>query len=270
MPVDHYENYPVASILLPAHLRRPVELVYRFARSADDFADEGELANDRRLGLLAGFGEELRRIERGESPREPLFQELAPVIDRFRLPPALFHDLLSAFAQDVTKQRYADYAAVLDYARRSANPVGRLLLAIFGAATAQHLEWSDRICTSLQIINFLQDIAVDYAKGRIYMPQDELARFGVTEAQIAARSTGGGWADFMRFQVHRAREMLWAGAPLGRALPGRVGLELRLIVAGGDRILTKIGNADYDVFGRRPVLRGGDWPLMWLRSFSIR
>jgi squalene synthase HpnC len=270
MPVNHYENFPVASVLLPARLRKPVELIYRFARAADDCADEGELPDRERLALLASFGGELRMIERGERSRVALFQELAPMIKAHGLPLTLFHDLLSAFAQDVTKKRYADYTEVLDYCRRSANPVGRLLLVLYGAAIPQNLRWSDNVCSSLQIINFLQDIAVDDAKGRIYMPQDELARFRVSEAQIAARDTSGAWRDFMTFQVNRARRMLWDGAPLGRALKGRSGLEMRMIIAGGDRILAKILAADCDVFHRRPVLRSHDWALMLARTFRIR
>jgi squalene synthase HpnC len=270
MPVAHYENFPVASLLLPARVRTPVELVYRFARAADDFADEGDSPPGRRLELLSGFGDELRRIERGEQPKDRLFRELARAINEFALPIPLFHDLLSAFAQDVTRNRYANYGEVLDYSRRSANPVGRLLLVIFGAGTPAQLEWSDCICTSLQVINFLQDIAIDYAKGRIYMPADDLQRFAVTEAQIAAGELTPAWHEFMAFQIHRARELLWAGAPLGRALPGRIGLELRMTVAGGDRILAKIAAVDHDVFRRRPVLRGYDWPLMFARTFAVR
>jgi squalene synthase HpnC len=198
-----------------------------------------------------------------------LFQELRPIIGEYRLPLNLFHDLLSAFAQDVAKKRYANFAEVLDYSRRSANPVGRLLLALYRAATPQNLAWSDDICTSLQIINFLQDIAIDHAKGRIYMPQDELARYRVSEAQIAAHDAGGAWRDFMMFQIERARAMLWRGAPLGRALKGRIGLEMRMIISGGDRVLTKIRHAQCDVFRHRPVLRAYDWPLMYARTFSM-
>ena len=270
MSVNHYENFPVASLLLPARLRAPVTLIYRFARAADDFADEGELPDGERLALLAGFDDELRRIERGAPLRLPLFQELAPVIGEYRLPLDLFRDLLSAFAQDVTKQRYANFAELLDYSRRSANPVGRLLLALYGAATPQNLAWSDDICTSLQIINFLQDIAIDFAKGRIYMPQDELARYRVSESQIAAHDAGGAWCEFMTFQIGRARARLWRGAPLGRALKGRIGLEMRMIIGGGDRILTKIAQAHCDIFRHRPVLRAYDWPLVFARTFSIR
>ena len=270
MPIDHYENFPVASVLLPAALRKPVELIYRFARSADDFADEGTRPDGERLMLLASYGDELRMIERGERSRVPLFQELAPVIRQHKLPLQLFHDLLSAFAQDVTKNRYADHGEVLDYCRRSANPVGRLLLVLYQAATPQNLRHSDHICSALQIINFLQDIAIDHACGRIYMPQDELARFGVHEATIAAGTINPAWRNFMTFQINRTRRLLLDGAPLGRVLKGRIGLEMRMIIAGGDRILTKIAGTGCDVFRRRPQLRAWDWPLMLLRTLSLK
>lgn len=270
MPIDHYENFPVASILLPARLRQPVELIYRFARSADDFADEGTRPDHERLMLLASYGDELRMIERGERSRVPLFQELGPAIKQQQLPIQLFHDLLSAFAQDVTKKRYADYSDVLDYCRRSANPVGRLLLALYQAATPLNLRYSDNICSALQVINFLQDIRIDYATGRIYMPQDELARFNVSEAAIAAGTVNAAWRSFMTFQINRARRLLLDGAPLGRVLPGRIGLEMRMIIAGGERILTKIAANGCDVFRRRPVLRMHDWPLMLLRTLSLK
>ncbi len=266
MSVNHYENFPVASLLLPARLRIPVTLIYRFARTADDFADEGDLPDHERLALLAGYADELGRIDQSELP---LFRELATVIREYGLPLELFRDLLSAFAQDVTRHRYANFTELLDYSRRSANPVGRLLLVLYRAATPQNLAWSDNICTSLQLINFLQDIAIDYAKGRIYLPQDELARFGVSEAQIAAHDAGSAWREFMTFQIERARSMLWNGAPLGRALKGRIGLEMRMIISGGDRILTKIANAQCDIFRHRPLLRAYDWPLMLARTFSI-
>jgi phytoene synthase len=270
VPIDHYENFPVASVLLPRPLRQPVELIYRFARSADDFADEGTRPDNERLMLLASYGDELRMIERGERSRVSLFQELGPVIKKHNLPLPLFHDLLSAFAQDVTTKRYADYLNLLDYCRRSANPVGRLLLILFDAATAQNLRHSDHICTSLQLVNFLQDIAIDYAAGRIYMPQDELARFGVDEAQIAAGTVNPAWRSFMTFQINRTRRTLLDGAPLGRALKGRIGLEMRMIIAGGDRILTKMAQAGCNVFRRRPLLRAYDWPLMLLRTLSLK
>lgn len=270
MGVDHYENFPVASILMPARLRRPVTLIYRFAREADDFADEGHAPAAERLRQLAGFSEELDRIERGE-PTElrPWFGDLATVIREYQLPLPLFRDLLSAFAQDVTKGRYTDYADVLDYCRRSANPIGRLLLTLYGKATAQNNAWADAICSSLQLINFWQDVAVDYRKNRIYFPQEDMARFGIKEEQIAAQDAGGNWRELMRFQVERARALLLSGTPLIRELPGRLGLEMRMIIAGGERILNKIAQVDYDVFRRRPVLKPYDWLAMAGRSVTL-
>jgi squalene synthase HpnC len=266
MAVDHYENFPVASILMPARFRRPVALIYRFAREADDFADEGDLPPTQRLALLDSFGRELDRIERGEPPGIPWFADLAGIIREHGLPVPLFRDLLSAFAQDVTKGRYRDYADVLDYCRRSANPIGRLLLVLYGSATPQHNAWGDAICSSLQLINFWQDVAIDFRKNRIYFPQDEMAQYGITESQVAHADTNGNWREFMSFQVRRTRDFLHSGAPLGRVLKGRLGLEMRMIIAGGDRILTKIASADYDVFHRRPVLKPHDWMLMMTRS----
>jgi squalene synthase HpnC len=270
MGVDHYENFPVASWILPARFRRPVELIYAFARRADDFADEGDAPAPVRLQQLAGFTAELDRIEAGTTPDEELFRQLAPVIREHRLPVQLFRDLLSAFSQDVTKHRYADFGEVMDYCRRSANPIGRLLLHLYGETAPRSLAYSDGICASLQLINFLQDVEIDYRKGRIYLPQDEMQKHGVSEAQIAAADTSGGWSRLMRHQIDRARRMLQAGAPLGRVLKGRLGLELRMIVLGGERILRKLHDTDADVFRRRPVLQAPDWGYMFLRALLGR
>ncbi len=264
--VDHYENFPVASILLPPRLRRPIALIYRFARESDDFADEGDAPDDLRLAQIAGFSRELERIARGEAPGIPWFGELAAIIREHQLPIAAFHDLLSAFAQDVTKKRYANYTEVLDYCHRSADPIGRLLLELYGAASEENLRYSDAICSSLQLINFWQDVAIDWQKNRIYFPQDEMQRYGITETQIASGDTSGVWTEFMSFQINRTRERLYSGKPLGRILKGRIGLEMRMIIAGGDRILTKIAAVDGDVFRHRPVLKKPDWALMLCKS----
>jgi squalene synthase HpnC len=270
MSVAHYENFPVASMLLPASLRRPVGAIYRFARSADDFADEGDIAPRERLALLENYRSELRRIESGIRPVSPLFLDLREAIEAHRLPLLPFHDLLDAFSQDVTKLRYATFAEVADYCRRSADPVGRLMLHLFGAAEPDNLARSDAICSALQLVNFWQDVEIDFCKNRIYLPQDEMARFGVNEAQIAARSASDGWWDLMRFQIQRARNMMLAGAPLATRLPGRIGLEIRTVVQGGLRILEKIENARGDIFSHRPVLGPFDWPLMLTRALVMR
>jgi phytoene synthase len=266
MAVQHYENFPVASVLLPSPLRHPVGLIYRFAREADDFADEGDAPAATRLAQLREFGEELRKIERGDAPGIAWFSDLAGVIRARRLPIGLFHDLLSAFSQDVTVARYPDFAALRDYCRRSADPVGRLLLHLFERATAENLRRSDSICSGLQLTNFWQDVEIDYAKGRIYLPGDEMAREGVSEAHIREHRCDDAWRSLLKFQVERARGMLLEGAPLGRVLPGRIGLEIRATVQGGLRILEKIESARYDVFRKRPVLEWFDWPLIMARA----
>lgn len=269
MAVDHYENFPVASILLPASLREPVAAIYGFARSADDFADEGDLPPPQRSALLAAYQAELDTIERSEPTRHPVFLRLRPVIARYGLPLQLFRDLLDAFLQDVSKDRYRDFPELMDYCRRSADPVGRLLLHLFGRATAQNLSRSDAICSALQLINHWQDVGIDAAKGaegRIYLPQDDMARFGVSEDDIRRRVASADFRQLLRFQVNRARALMLSGAPLGWDLPGRIGLEIRAIVAGGLRILDKIEAVDYDVFNRRPTLQSVDWPLILWRS----
>lgn len=267
MPVDHYENFPVASWLLPARLRRPVEAIYRFARSADDIADEGDAPAAERLAGLAAYHAALDRIERGDTPDDDaVFGPLAAAIRDHAIPLAPLRDLLSAFAQDVEKTRYAHFGELMDYCRRSANPVGRLMLHLYGDRDPRHLAYSDAICSSLQLTNFLQDIAVDYRKGRIYLPQDEMAAHHVGEAQIAAGDAGGLWHALMRRQIARARQLLQAGAPLGRALTGRIGLELRLTIRGGETILRKLHADPACVFDNRPVLTRADWILMLARS----
>ncbi len=268
MAARHYENFPVGSILLPAKLRQPVALIYAFARSADDFADEGTGRADERLYRLDRYARELDSIETGSEPDLPLFQALAPVIRRHALPVQLFRDLLSAFAQDVTRRRYETFDEVLDYCRRSANPIGRLLLHLFGETGSHLLPRSDQVCSSLQLINFLQDIEIDFAKGRIYIPLDEMARFGVSEGQIAGRDAGGGWRPLMGLQIERARRMLDQGAPLGEWLRGRIGLELRMIVLGGRRILHKLEASGGDVFRHRPLLKPLDWAWMLWRALA--
>ncbi|HWA36418.1 MAG TPA: squalene synthase HpnC [Burkholderiales bacterium] len=267
MPVDHYENFPVASLLLPAPLRKPVEAIYRFARSADDIADEGFEAPEARLARLALYQGRLAAISAGETPAEPMFRDLAQAIREHRLPMPLFHDLLDAFCQDVTTKRYATYSEVLDYCRRSANPVGRLLLHLFKRTSEPELRQSDAICTALQLVNFWQDVDVDFTQDdRIYLPREDMARFAVTQLHLLEKTCDGAWVAMMKFQVERTRALMQSGAPLGRALPGRIGLEIRATVAGGLRILEKIEKAGYDVFRRRPVLRALDWPLLLLRA----
>ena len=260
--IDHYENFPVASRLVPEHLRGAVVAIYRFARAADDIADEGDATDEQRLADLRAFGAQLDRIAAGERPSEPPFDDLADTIRKHHLPLACFHDLLSAFAQDVTQKRYADFAQLLDYCNRSANPVGRLLLHLYKTASTDNLQRADAICSGLQLANFWQDVTVDWAKGRIYVPQDDLRRFGVTEAQIAEGRFDANWSRLLGFEVARTRAMLEGGRPLAAALPLRLRLELRMVVAGGLRILGKLDATGGNVFRRRPKLDAFDWIRM--------
>jgi phytoene synthase len=266
MSVGHYENFPVASLLLPSTLREPVAVIYRFARTADDFADEGDAPAQVRLAKLDSYRKNLQVIVEGNTPEDPLFRDVARLIREHSLPPQLFADLLDAFSQDVTKKRYANFPEVLDYCRRSANPVGRLLLHLFKRTTDSALAQSDAICSALQLINFWQDVEIDYAKGRVYLPQDEMRGHAVTEEHIAAGRSDDAWRALMAFQVRRTRALMLCGAPLGRALPGRLGLEIRATVQGGLRILERIEQADFDVFRHRPVLKWIDWPRILARA----
>jgi len=266
MSVDHYENFPVASILLPKRLRKPVTAIYHFARAADDIADEGDFHEHERLQQLDDFRDELIHIANDETPLSPLFQNLAVEIQQYALPMQPFHDLLDAFSQDVIKKRYANFDELLDYCSRSANPVGNLMLHLYEEATPVNIDYSNAVCTALQIINFWQDVAKDYAIGRIYLPQDELMQYGVSEDIIAQKISNGAWRELMRFQVDRARSLMMHGKPLGSILTGRIGLEMRMIITGGLRILDKLESAKYDMFRHRPVLKPFDWVIMLAKS----
>ena len=270
MAIDHYENFPVASRLVPARLRGAVAAIYRFARAADDIADEGDAPAAERRAALRRFAAQLDAIERGETPQAPPFPALADAIRRHRLPLRPFHDLLDAFLQDVDTARYPTYTALLDYCRRSANPVGRLVLALYGADTPRNLAASDAICTALQLVNFWQDVAVDWRKGRVYLPLEDLARFGVEESAIAAARTDERWRALIAFQCARTQALFDAGRPLVRALPLRLSLELAAVIAGGERILERIEAAGGDVFRSRPVLHAQDWMLVGWRALRRR
>jgi len=269
MAVDHYENFPVASILLPRRLRPAVEAIYAFARSADDLADEGDPTPEERLAALAAYDSALDGIAAGSPQADPMFGRLAGVVASYRLDLQPLRNLLSAFCQDVVTTRYPDYASLLDYCRRSADPVGRLMLALYGVGDPLSLRQSDAICSALQLINFWQDVAIDIGKGRIYLPLEDLRRFGVGEDDIRAGRQGEAWRALMRFEVERARALMLEGAPLARRLPGRIGWELRMIVQGGLRILEAVERVDYDVFARRPRLRRPDWLAVGWRALTM-
>ena len=272
MAVDHYENFPVASLLLPRRLRTPVQDIYRFARSADDIADEGDAPPAVRLDELGRFRTALARIQAGPSSFDrddalaPIFAPLAHTIRQHALPFEPFFDLLSAFEQDVGTCRYRDDDALFDYCSRSANPVGLLMLHLYDAATPRNIELSNHVCTGLQLTNFWQDVAIDWRKSRVYLPAASMARHGVTEDHIARQCNDGAWRSLMSDQTNQARDLLVAGLPLARRLGGRIGFELNLVILGGLRILERLNQLNYDVFRQRPVLRKTDWALLLWRA----
>jgi len=266
VPVDHYENFPVASWLVPTNLRRAVVAIYAFARAADDIADEGDASAAERLVALDRYTSALESIERGARPAEAPFNALADAVREHALPVPLLHALLSAFRQDVVKKRYVNFAEVENYCERSANPVGRLLLHLYGVSDETALSRSDAICTGLQLANFWQDVAIDWAKDRVYLPVDDMRAFGVTERHIADADCDPAWQRLMAAQTQRTRQLLERGRPLARSLPLRLGLELKLVVAGGLRILKHIDAANGDVFRHRPILSRRDWSAMSLSA----
>ena len=265
----HYENFPVASILLPSRVRGAVAAIYAFARRADDHADEGELAPGERLHRL---DLEARALD-GDAdalPGDPVHLALADAVNRHALPRQLLHDLLTAFRMDVTKRRYADHAELLHYCRHSANPVGRLLLHLFDQATEANHARSDAICTSLQLINLWQDLAQDIVeRDRLYLPRSDWEAAGIDEAQLLACRDSPALRGVVEIQLDRAGALMREGMPLGGALPGRLGLEIRLTVEGGLAVLAAC-RARHGSF-ERPRIRRGAWPgLLWRALWPTR
>ena len=270
--VSHYENFPVATVLCPPHLRPAIAAIYWFARTADDIADEGDALPQTRLDDLAAYRADLMATAAGlpPSPRwAKVFGQLGPMIRQFDLPVDLLADLLSAFEQDVVKQRYASQAELLDYCRRSANPVGRLLLHLYGVDDAESLAQSDGICSALQLINFWQDLGVDIPRGRIYLPADSWAAHGVDEAQLLRLESHPNTINLIAAHARQADAMMRKGSQLVKKVPGRGGWELRLVVQGGLRILDKIEAQGFDTLRRRPKLGAWDMVVMGWRALRM-
>ncbi len=272
-PITHYENFPVASLLCPAHLRAPIAAIYHFARTADDIADEGDATAAQRLTELQAYRDDLTAVCTARAPSAhwpQVFGPLRHALQTHQLPPQLLHDLLDAFVQDTQKsaaaEGYATHADLLDYCRRSANPVGRLLLHLYGVTDALALQRSDAICSALQLINFWQDLSVDIPRGRYYLPQEECTRFGVTQADIMARRQTENATKLIANCVATARASMRFGSKLVRQVPGRAGWELRLVVQGGLRILDKIEALHFATLNQRPTLRWWDFPVMLWRA----
>lgn len=280
MPADHYENFPVASLLLPARLRPAVRDLYAFARGADDLADEGDADRDTRLAALQAWRSAIQDLGTYRAVHTPLtradrqvFDRLGQTIAAHALPIQPFLDLLSAFMQDLDITRYADESELMDYCSRSANPVGRLMLHLFGATSTRDFSESDAICTGLQRVNFCQDVAIDYAKGRCYIPLDCLSRHDLTVDALGElcrerpAHVPAPWQAALQEQAQIARQLLVAGSPLAWRLPGRIGLELRLVVHGGLRILDKLAQGGYNPYANRPILTHRDSFLLCWRAF---
>ncbi|NOY67816.1 MAG: squalene synthase HpnC [Gammaproteobacteria bacterium] len=267
---SHYENFPVASILLPARLRKPISAIYAFARMADDFADEGNLSVTERYKLLDSAKHNLLKAADNKPDDNPVYIALADTLEHHpALLPQLLN-LLTAFNQDVEKDRYASFGEVMTYCRNSANPVGHMLLILFNEDNEKNVACSDAVCSALQIINFLQDIQSDYCqRNRIYMPADEMQQYQITTDNFDKNSPPHKLTNFMNFQVQRTLKLLQAGAPLGFALKGRVGFELRMIILGGWLILKKINDNQGDI-NNPPKLDKKDWLWVFLHAFSSR
>jgi hydroxysqualene synthase len=252
----HYENFPVASILIPARIRSAVQAIYAFARIADDFADE-PAHEGRRLERLDEWRNMLDECFHGRAIH-PVFVALGDAVRRHALPPEPFRDLLEAFRTDVTCRRHEDFASLLRYCRLSANPVGRLILHLFGHDDPVLVGRSNAFCTALQLANHWQDVAIDLAKDRIYLPADEREACGVTEDDLRAGRVTDGFRRLMLDQIARVRILFSTARPLCDAVGGRLRWELRLTWLGGMRVLDRIEAAGCDVFGRRPKLGARD------------
>ncbi|MEY4711316.1 MAG: hypothetical protein RIS88_766 [Pseudomonadota bacterium] len=277
VPVTHYENFPVASWLCPPALRPAVAALYGYARTADDLADEGDAAADRRLADLAAYRADLHACVRGAplSPRwKAVFEPLAAEVTRHALPLQPLDDLLDAFTQDVTRSRdgqgYADRDELLNYCRRSANPVGRLLLHLYGVHDPHALAESDDVCTALQLINFWQDLSVDIPRGRYYVPASDALAHGLDPARPASWASDPRGPRLVQAQVQWARALMRHGAGIVHRVPGRAGWELRAVVQGGLRILDKIEAGGFDSLRRRPRLTAADAPVVLWRCLRMR
>ncbi len=264
---SHYENFPVGSVLMPAAVQPAVHSLYAFMRTADDFSDENRVPGDEaeRMAYLTVWDEMLTACVKGEA-QHPIFVALKVTLDKYQLPVQWLRDLLAAFKMDVTIRRYKTYAEVLNYCTYSANPVGRLILTLWGYRQEDLYTLSDHICTGLQLANHWQDVAVDMKKDRIYLPQDDMKRFGVSEDDLANARCTPAFQKLLAYEVGQARTLFEAGKPLPERVQGRLRLELRLTWRGGVTILEKIEAAHYDVLHRRPIVTKADWAKLFVKS----
>lgn len=262
----HYENFPVASFLLPKEKRKYIASIYAFARIADDFADEPGMDPKERMLKLSDWGHDLEECYAGNAKSE-VFVALRETSTKFEIPKDLFLRLLAAFKSDVTTNRYETFDDVLKYCANSANPVGRLVLLLFGYKDERLNEYSDHVCTALQLANFWQDVSVDLDKDRMYLPLEDLRKFGVSKDTVSSRTHSVAFHNLMKFQVSRTREFFERGRPLLEKVGKDLRMELRLTWLGGMQILRKIEKNQYNVLKHRPALSKGEKMILLLRSF---
>ncbi len=264
----HYENFPVASIIIPKKIRRPITVIYTFARHADDIADEGDFSAEDRLQQLQSYWNDLEAIRDGKTPIHPIFIALQDVLKHHpTLPIQLFFDLLTAFKQDITKHTYQDFDEIIHYCRYSANPVGRLLLHLTDNDTPINLKNSDAICSALQLINFLQDLSSDVKdRNRCYLPQTEMDQSGIALADLKNQTVTPAIETLIADQLTRAEHLLTLGSPLAKDLSGRFGFEIRLIIAGGKAMVQALHNR-HSVYAR-PHIKVWQWPGILCKAFS--
>ena len=262
----HYENFPVISFLIPKELQKHVAVIYWFARTADDFADEGNLTEEERLKQLEEFENNFTSALNGNAKND-FESALVNTIKGKKLTASLFYDLLKAFKQDVTKKRYKDFSDVLDYCKHSANPVGRLILELFNIRNDECFELSDKICTALQLTNFWQDLALDFKNGRIYLPEDEMQKLGVNEKSFELKENSLNLQQLLRHNISRTEELFEAGRGLLKHLKGKLKMEIAWTILGGEAILKKIKEINYNTINSRPKLSRIDFFKLLLKSF---
>lgn len=261
----HYENFPVASFLIPHNKKNVIRLIYWFARTADDFADEGNISPEQRMILLNEFENEFLVSLKNQS-KIIYLNLLSKEIKLNNLDSNLFLNLLSAFKQDIVKSRYNHFSEILDYCTRSANPIGRLLLQLFGYQSNEIFSLSDKICTSLQLINFIQDTKIDISRNRLYYPLDELVSYKVSESDLLNLKMNDDLKKLIKFNVDRAREIMNQGKELTKKLKGKFTVEIRWTILGGEEILKKIEKIDFNVVAIRPTISKLDYIKIFIRS----
>lgn len=262
---DHYENFPVISFLIPKELRKHIAIIYWFARTADDFADEGNYNEEVRILNLDDFENRLTQLLKKKFSNDYEIA-LAETINSKNLDSKLFYDLISAFKQDVIKKRYLTFEESLDYCRRSANPVGRLILQIYNIRNEKAFYYSDKICTALQLTNFFQDLSIDYQKGRIYLAQNEMQKFQVDESVFELKKNNLNLRKLLEYNILRARNLFEEGKNLLSFLNGKLKLQIKWTILGGEEILNKIEKNNYNVLENRPVLVKKDFIKLFLKS----